>query len=212
MKRIRVYGCLAGCLCFAPALQANTVLTLNPPNGAISGAAGTTIGWGFTFANDTNYAVITGTEFCATASGPLPNICLPPSPDLGTYTDFAGAQFLVVGPSPETTSVTQAFDNSLQTGLGSFSINPAATGTESGILVVTYDLYSVSPNDPAFSFVDDFVGGNYLTAAASVTVGTTSPVPEPSTFVYLAAALLFAVLRVRESLAQYARSYFVAGK
>ena len=137
--------------------------------------------------------MITGTEFCATESSPLPNICLPPALDLGTYTDFAGAQFLVVGP-PESPSVTQAFDNTLLTGLGSFSINPAASGTESGILVVTYDLYSVSPNDPTFSFADEIAGGNYLAAAASVTVNSTSTVPEPNSTWLLGMAPLLALL------------------
>lgn len=197
MKRILIYGCLAGCGFFAPGSRANTVLTLNPPNGTISGLAGTAIGWGFTFTNDTNYAVITGTEFCASGSGPLPNICLPPAPDLGTYTDFAGAQFLVVGPSPESASVTQVFDNALQTGLGSFSINPGASGTESGILVVTYDLYSISPNDPTFSFADELSGGDYLAAAASVTVASGSTVPEPGALPFLGVALLVVMLRRR---------------
>lgn len=197
MNRILFCGCWAGWLFFAPASRANTILTLNPPNGAISGAAGATIGWGFTFTNDTNYAIITGTEFCASGSSPLPNICLPPAPDLGTYTDFAGAQFLVVGPFPESPSVTQAFNNSLQTGLGSFSINPGASGTESGIIVLTYDLYSVSPNDPTFSFADEISGGNYLTAAASVTVANSSSVPEPGPLPLLGTLLLLSALRRR---------------
>jgi len=190
MKRRFHVGMLTCWLLFAAAANANTILMLDPPGGAISGAAGTTVGWGFTFTNDTNYAVITGTEFCSSSSNPLPDICLPPAPNLGTYTDFAGAQFLVAGPAPESTSVTQAFDNTLQTGLASFAITPGASGTVSGFIVLTYDLFSVSPNDPSFSLNDEIAGGNYLTAAASVTVESTTTVPEPSLLVLLTGLLL----------------------
>ena len=85
----------------------------------------------------------------------MPNICLSLAPNLGAYTDFAGAEFLVAGPPPESTTVSQTFDNTALTGIGSFAIDPGASGTVSGIIVLTFDLFSVSPNDPGFSPVDD---------------------------------------------------------
>jgi len=194
MKKILVYILFAGCLFFTPA-RANTTFTLDPPDGAISGLPGTTVGWGFTFTNDTDYALITGTQFCDSTSSPLPAICVPPTPDLGTYTDFSAAGFLVIGPAPESPSVSEAFDNSLLTGIGSFAIDPGASGTESGIIVLTYDLYSVSPNDPNFDPTQDEVsGGNYLTAAASV-----SAVPEPGYVPLLGIGLAALGARLRRS-------------
>jgi hypothetical protein len=195
MNKTLICGLLAGCLHFTPAARADTTLTLSPNNGAITGAPGTTVGWGFTFTNDSDYAVITGTQFCDSTSSPLPAICLPLAPSLGTYTDFAGLQFLVAGPSPENTTISQAFDQAAGTGIGSFDIDPGASGTASGIIVLTYDLFSVSPNDPAFSFGDEISGGNYLTAAASVTVAPVAPVPEPGSLLLVSGGLLLAVLQ-----------------
>jgi len=201
MKKIHVCGWLASCLLLVSAAQASTILTLDPPSGAVSGSPGDTVGWGFTFTNDTDYAVITGTQFCDSSSSPLPSVCLPLSPDLGTYTDFAGLQFLVAGPSPESTAISQTFDNLLSTGIGSFAIDPSAGGSLSGIIVLTYDLFSVSPNDQAFDPINDTISnGNYLTAEASVTVAPVTSVPEPSSFALLGAGLLAVVLQRRKSL------------
>ena len=82
------------------------------------------------------------------------------------------------------------------TGIGRFTLSPSATGTASGIIVLTYDLYKVSPNDPTFTPDDEISGGNYLTAGASVHVGS-SAVPEPHAFVLLAVGLLVAAFHLR---------------
>jgi hypothetical protein len=155
-------------------------LTLNPPGGAISGAAGTTVGWGFTLTNlGINFAVVTSSDFCV---GVITSPC---SNSLGTYTDFAGPQFIVVGPSPESSSFTQAFNNSLLKGMGSFLIKPGATGSVTGEIVLFYDLYSVDPNSLSFNPTLDTVSlGNDLTAPASVRV-----VPEPGSLLLLASGL-----------------------
>lgn len=157
-------------------------LALDPTNGALTGSAGTTVGWGFTFTNNgDNYAVISGSDFC---TGALTSPC---SNSFGTYTDLAGAQFLVVAPG---TSFSQAFNDLLQTGMGSFLINPASTGSILGNIVMTYDLYSTDPNSANFNPDTDSVSfGNYLKASASVAVGTTVPTPEPATFLLLMSGL-----------------------
>ena len=166
-------------------------LTLDPVNGAITGPAGTTVGWGFTISNLGNdWAIVTSTDFCV---GVITSPC---TNSFGTYFDFAGPQFILVGPSPESTSFTQAFDNSTQQGIGSFLINPASVGTVVGQFILTYDLYSVDPNSLDFDPLLDTVSvGNFLSANASVTVGTSNVnTPEPSTvFLLFAGTALLAL-------------------
>ncbi len=66
----------------------NISLSLDPANGALAGPAGTTVGWGFTLANmGTNYAVISGSDFCV---GPISSPC---SNSVGMYTDFSQVHF-----------------------------------------------------------------------------------------------------------------------
>ncbi|HWY44495.1 MAG TPA: PEP-CTERM sorting domain-containing protein [Candidatus Sulfotelmatobacter sp.] len=190
MQMIRSAALAIACMFAVVSLaQADTLpaLTLIPSDGAITGAAGTTVGWGFTLMNlGSNWLVVTGSDFCVAV------ITSPCSNSLGTYTDFIGQQFFAVGPSPESGSITQAFDNSTQTGMGSFFINPAATGSVFGEIALTYDLFSVDPNSTDFNPDLDTVSvGNYLTAPASVTVGTstTVPTPEPRTLLLILAGI-----------------------
>jgi hypothetical protein len=166
-------------------------LTLDPTNGAVTGPAGTTVGWGFTLtAGSSDFAVITGSDFCV---GVVTSPC---SNSFGTYTDFAGAQFLVVGSGPGESLITETFDDTMMTGMGSFAINPGSTGTLSGFIAVTYDLFSVDPNSADFDpTVDTVSTGNYLDADASVTVGSsTASMPEPGSFALLLAGLAAVVL------------------
>lgn len=167
-------------MAFASALfcglsQAASTLTLDPPGGAISGTPGATVGWGFTLTNTMDYLVISSASFTPTTA-------------LGTFADFSAFNFFVVGPAPDSTSVSQAFDAPSQRGIGSFSIDAAAlVGTvASGQIAVTYDLYSVSPNDPLFDpDTDGLSFGNTLAVNASVSV-----VPEPEIALLLAAGLI----------------------
>ena len=165
-------------LAFASRAKADDVtLTLDPLGGAISGAAGTTVGWGFTLDSPTDYAFV-------------------------DYTDFAGPNFVDAGPAPyESPSVSESFDNSSSSGIGSFAINPGATGSVDGEIVLVYDLYSLDYTNPNFDPVADLISsGNILTATASVTVGSSS-VPEPGALSLLAigfAACLLATKFRRE--------------
>lgn len=165
-------------------------LTLSPANGALTGAAGSTVGWGFTITNSTDFLLVTSSDFCVGA------ITSPCSNSLGTFTDFiASDQFVVVGPSPESSSVTQAFDSIALTGIGSFLINAAAQPGDNviGQIVLTYDLFNVSPNDPNFNpIADNISNGNLLTANASVSVPTTAT-PEPGTGLLFLSGLIVAL-------------------
>lgn len=182
MKRPEIYKILCAALMFCAASHASAVLSLNPADGALFGASGEVVGWGFTLTNTTNFLVVDSTDFCPGAPAS------PCSNPVGTYTDFAGPQFIVAGPAPENTSVTQSFDNVSQQGTGSFTINdglPVGT-TVSGNIVLTYDLFSVDPNDPNFDPGTDTIStGNLLEAPASVTVA-----PEPSTFLLFGASCI----------------------
>lgn len=162
---------------------ADPTLTLMPLDGAITGTSGATVGWGFTISNSTNFLVVTSSDFCV---GPIASPC---GNGLGTYSDFIGPNFIIVGPPPESTTVAQAFNLSLSTGLGSFLINPGSTPGQgvTGQVVVTYDLYSVDPNDPNFNpGLDTISVGNLLTANASVTAAV---VPEPTSLLMLGSGL-----------------------
>jgi hypothetical protein len=149
------------------------------------GLPGQTVGWGFTITNSSDFVVVSSSDFCV---GPIMSPCADP---LGTYTDFIGPEFIVVGPPPESSSVTQVFDDVLQTGIGSLAISAGASmgALASGEIVLTYDLFSVSPNDPNFDpDTDTLANGLSLLAPASMSVGS-QPMPEPATLALLGVAL-----------------------
>jgi hypothetical protein len=170
-------------LLLAPGAQATTFLALDA-GGVISGTPGQTIGWGYGLFNDTNFLVVTSAEFV-------------PATAIGTFTDFiATLQFVVVGPPPEVTFFGQPFLPAATSGIGSFAIAPGATpGTSAiGQIVLTYDLYAVSPNDPSFDpGLHTLSLGNLLSADAGVAV-----VPEPGSLALLAEGLaLLCAARLR---------------
>ena len=178
----------------AAGVLAGPVASVQP--GTLAGTPGATVGWGFTFTNTSDFALITSTQFCVGSSGIGTPCALSP---LGTYTDFTGFNFVVAGPAPESTSVTQSFDAGALTGTGSFAISPAILGGgSSGQIVFTYDLFSVSPNDPSFDPDFDTISvDNQVAAPASLSVQT---VPEPAAFLLAAPALaLLALLRRRRA-------------
>ena len=156
----------------ASALIAAPILTLSP-GGAISGAAGSTVGWGFTLTNDVNWIEVVQAQFCL--DSPLNNPCF-----------LASAQFVdiisnppndvIVGPSG---SVSQIYAPLSNLGLGSFLISPgAAVGSfVAGNILLTYNVFDADPN----------AGGNQIgfnqaiSASARVTV-TATALPEPATW------------------------------
>ena len=180
MKVVR--GIVVAILCLfalSGVARADTLptLTLDPVGGALTGAPGSTVGWGFTLENlGVNFVEVTSFEFCV---GVITSPCNNSS--LGTFTDFTPFNFILVGPS---SSVTQVFDNTLMTGVGSFLINLGATGSDIGQIVMHYDLYS---SDPTLGGTQ-IAFNNSLTADASVTVETRS-VPEPASLLLLASGL-----------------------
>lgn len=183
-------------LSLSPVLGAAPLLQLNPVGGALTGVPNATVGWGFTITNTTNYMEVTGSDFCEGA------IVSPCPHTIGNYTDFIGAfNFIVVGPAPESPSVTQAFNLPALTGVGSFHINSTSNAGDvaAGQIVITYDLFSRSPDAVNFNPLTDTLStGNSLTAAARVTVTGPTTVPELASLGMAGLALIgMAVLKHR---------------
>jgi hypothetical protein len=144
-------------------VQATPLLQLDPLSGEISGLPGTTIGWGFTLSNTENNLLVTRAAF-------------QPSTTSGAFTDFISSPSndVVVGTGiGASTNWTQPFNAANQSGIGSFAISAdAVPGTVlAGQIVLDYDLFTVSPNDPAFNPDTDTLSvGNVLAANTKVTV------------------------------------------
>lgn len=148
---------------FALCAQATPTLTVSPASGHVGGEPGATVGWGFTVDN-------TGPDYLLLLSSDLNFTSLPV---LGTYTDYLGGQFVVVGPAPEVTSVSESFDSTAQTGVGQFQLDPLANNFGTANLVVHYALFSQDPNDPSFDPSTVIVPDATLSAAVSISA------PEP---------------------------------
>jgi hypothetical protein len=182
MKRALTSLMFAGLL--AAGAQAAPVFTVIPFGGITGSGPGQTVGWGFTLINLSDFLVVTGSSFT------------PPSP-LGTYEDYisTGPNLVVVGPAPESSTVTQFFNPTLRTGVGAFHIIASAPiVTIHGTLTIDYALFSVSPNDPNFNpDTDTVVADAILSQPVTVAV-----VPEPGSWLLLSAAVpVFLLLRRR---------------
>lgn len=169
-------------------------LTLNPSGGALTGPAGSLVGWGFTLDAGSAFAIVTGSDFCVGA------VSSPCSNSFGSYTDFTQSQFIVAGPAP----ATETFSNAMQTGTGSFLINSGSTGTITGNIVMFFDLFSVDPNSTLFDPNTDLISeGDMALASASVTVGTSgsggggTPTPEPGSLLLVISGLAISVFAAR---------------
>ena len=178
--------------------QASPLLTLSPPSGSIQASQGSVTGWGFTISNpDANFLVVTSADFCLFGSVFGNPFCVIPPGPFGIFTDYiAQFNFIVAGPTPESPVISQAFNPALLTGIGSFAVPATAPyGTFSAGIVLDYDLYSRSPNDPAFDPVRDRINTgreNVFGAAAAVTV-----IPEPATILLVACGAAMLLRRRR---------------
>jgi hypothetical protein len=163
MINYRTYILLLVSCCAA---TAGPLVTLDPTSGAISGAPGDTIGWGFTVQSDPGMT----TSFLSSFT------LFETNPSIGFYTDFIGSQggpvdFTLPAGAPDW---IEPFDPIQQTGVGSFTIDPGALigAQDNGVIHIEYQLLSSSP-------CDTFCSGS-IELPFQVTV--VAPVPEPATW------------------------------
>lgn len=179
--RIRSILLLLAAAVLPSTVHAGVIFTLDPASGTVAGQPGWTVGWGFTLTNpDPTYVIVTGAEY------------QPVSP-FGLFTDFISTQFIVLGPAPEPASVTQVFDAVAHTGVGSFTIDPAAPMLDKavGSIILTYDVYNRDVNDPFFNPDPVADGGDLLAKGVQVSQSAqVNVVPEPACFLLAGPALL----------------------
>jgi hypothetical protein len=170
----RKWAGLVAALLLPVAMSAAPTFALIPANGIVSGAPGTTVGWGFTITNDTDYLLVSSFNFCEGAALPT---C--PTQTYGTFSDFTAQHLLdpvIVAPGG---TVTQNFALAGFQGVGSFAINPGAPvgAQDLGTIFLTYDKFTCDVVNDLGCSPDQTVFGATLTATAQVDV---TAVPEPA--------------------------------
>jgi hypothetical protein len=164
---------------FAACAQADILsLTLIPTGGEVAGAPGAVVGWGFTLTDTVagEWVVLDDSYVGGALNTGV----------YGSYADYLVSQFVVAGPSPESSPVVEPWVEGVS-GTGEFDLyatDPPYT-LITGTINVDYDLFSVDPNDPAFDPDIDFIGSGTFTDTASVLV-----TPEPGSWLLLLSAIV----------------------
>jgi hypothetical protein len=191
--------------------DAAPLFTLNPGSGSLTGAAGSTVGWGFNVTPDPAYSISVIDSFLVNQSTTI-----------GAYTDiisYAG------GPDagmllPTDPHWIEPFHNdpdpSLQTGVGLFQIDPGATpgAVMTASIHIDYEVDSVGTACPGC-----YVGTDSVEIPVQVQVAQVTSTPEPASFTMLTGvlgALLFvcavrrrgALLRRRNSITKEKMNHF----
>jgi len=168
-------------------------ITLTPSSGALSAAAGSTTGWGFTVdwtSTDGDWLVFTGSSIDGDSN---PSILGPSG-----YTDFMGLQGgpfdfgLEALPDGQDTYWTQTFNSAAQEGVGSYQVASGAGIGAQDAGEITFD-FEVWNGDPT---IDGQQIGNleedYTYAGDSTAFTVNVAAPEPNTALLMAGMLLFA--------------------
>lgn len=185
----------AGCL------SADPVLTLTP-SPDVSGAPGSTVGWGFTIVNGTSYYLeFSSSQFCLNPVLFVPAFSCT-APLTGVFNDIVVGSDPIIAPD---SSLSEAFDPvGLASGIGYFAIDPNAAilSSDLGQIVLIYDGFDQDPN---LGSATQLLFSVPLAADASVTVtpAPSTATPEPATVPLVATALsilaILGLLRRRRS-------------
>jgi len=178
LKSLILAGLVAA---FAAAAYGGPVLTLIPTNASTNGPGGVT-GWGYDISNpDPSNFLVLNDSF---VSGNLA------SGTYGNYADYIALSFIVIGPNGDSGPV--AFSRG-SAGVGEFDFNPFVPIPTHvpGQINIDYSVFSQDPNSPTFD-PGSFVGAGTVSASANA-----SAVPEPSSGLLMALALLPLALAAR---------------
>jgi len=182
MKTFTVFASL---LLSLTTLSASPILTLTP--GTVTAVPGQSTGWGFSVTSDDTYYIAIVAAFVDVES----------NPNLGFFVDWIS---LAGGPvnsvmAPNAPTWSQAYSPLDLTGFGEFSVDSSAVPGDQdvGAFLVLYQRFSADPNTCSRCFVDT------QTLSADFTVTAINPtdraaVPEPSTSVLIAVAMLAALI------------------
>jgi hypothetical protein len=172
MRKIAITLITAAFAVCAHADPNGVTLTLTPTSGDVAGAPGTAIGWGFTLTDTGSDYVILDDSFLTSVA----------TSGYGNYVDYIVNQFVEAGPSPESPTVSQTWDSTLQTGVGEFDLAASDSYPQnfSGTITVQYDLFS---GDPSLGASTD-LGQSSITLPVDIQV-----TPEPSSWLLLATGL-----------------------
>jgi len=178
MKRIHWY-LFAITLSIFPA-RAGVVFTLDPSNGFLQGAAGTSVGWGYSITTD--FAHVSIESFTFNESGT----------PIGTFESAGGVPSADITPvSPLTPSWIQD-TSGLQYDIAAGT--PVGFATQ-GTITLTYDAFDDSFNQIVFGDTVNAQFNSVDTQAEVFVNGAGTTVPEPAAWTLFAAAA--AALQVR---------------
>ncbi len=163
--------------------QASVLFTLDPPGGAVSGAPGDTVGWGFTVTNDSalEWIVVTGSTLYSNKdydpgyTGATP---------WGIYTDLMSNSISYDTPLAPSSSLSLPFAPGVnpQTGAGSFAIDSATPYNDQAIGYIAFD-YQIFTENPALNYSAPYT----FTSSPQINVAISTP--EPSTYALLCLSL-----------------------
>lgn len=160
----------------AAGARASAVLALSPPSGVISGAPGSTVGWGFSLTNGSDWVSIDSVT-TENETSPFGGV----SGGFISYLDLLGG--LSNGVTPPGKTWTLAFSpGSPGTGIGQYAIDPSTPfgASDSGDFVIFYDEFSADPNTCGSCYIDTLQLFDSNGSAPAFTINVPgSAVPEP---------------------------------
>jgi hypothetical protein len=182
----------------AAGAHASAVIALTPPDGVISGAPGSIVGWGFSLQNGADWVSVDSVT-TENETSPLGGL----SGGFTSYMDLLGG--LSNGVTAPGKTWTLAFSpGSPGTGLGRYAIDPSTPfgASDSGDFVIFYDEFSADPNTCGSCYVDTLQLFDSKGNAPAFTISVpASAVPEPAPTVLMILGFALLVGLPKNSLA-----------